>query len=502
MSRVYADYTRARIGWFFGLTGWQVIVVLAASAPVWLSISAHAWASTAAFALVAGVLVGLTVIPVHGRSALGWLGTWVGFTVGQLAGWSRFAARLATGAGQDGDQPDLPGVLAGVEIHEGPPTGLAGSRAAVIQDHAARTWAVTAAVTHPGIGMQPAEVRDRMGAGLSDLLDQAAATDLVDEIVLIVRTVPEDGADRDQWVTRHRRPDGLAQVRAINVDLAAALNGGSVRTEAFITVVVPEAKLGRPARAAGRGLPARVAVLSSLMGEIEAQLRGGLGMTRVDWLTSPQLAVACRTGFAPGDRTQIVDALAATRVGSGANSDVPWPVAGPSGAQPSARYYSHDAWNSISATIRLAHRGAVIGAMAPILTPAHPGERRTLAVFYPVLSASEATRAAASAQWSADLGQALRDKARVRQTTKVADAAAQSRSLEAKAARGRSITQPYAVATVTTPKTARIEEAGRSLDAAIRSAGYAPLRLDLAQDVAFAASVVPLGVDLTRRSAQ
>ena len=41
---------------------------------------------------------------------------------------------------------------------------------------------------------------------------------------------------------------------------------------------------------------------------------------------------------------------------------------------------------------------------------------------------------------------------------------------------------------------------GRRLDAAIRPAGYAPLRLDLAQDVAFAASCVPLGTSLTRRS--
>ena len=47
------------------------------------------------------------------------------------------------------------------------------------------------------------------------------------------------------------------------------------------------------------------------MAEVEAQLRGGLAMTQVTWLTSPQLALACRTGFAPADRAGIVDALAA-----------------------------------------------------------------------------------------------------------------------------------------------------------------------------------------------
>jgi len=44
----------------------------------------------------------------------------------------------------------------------------------------------------------------------------------------------------------------------------------------------------------------------------------------------------------------------------------------------------------------------------------------------------------------------------------------------------------------------RVAEYGRRLDAAIRRAGFAPLRLDISHDVAFAASVVPLGVSLTR----
>jgi hypothetical protein len=61
------------------------------------------------------------------------------------------------------------------------------------------------------------------------------------------------------------------------------------------------------------------------------------------------------------------------------------------------------------------------------------------------------------------------------------------------------MTRPYAVATVTVPKTRRATEFGRHLDASIRRAGYAPMRLDLAQDVGFAASCIPLGVSLTRK---
>ena len=63
------------------------------------------------------------------------------------------------------------------------------------------------------------------------------------------------------------------------------------------------------------------------------------------------------------------------------------------------------------------------------------------------------------------------------------------------------LTRPYAICTVTAPKTAPIAEYGARLDAAIRRAGFAPLRLDLAHDVGFAASVVPLGIGLTRKTA-
>ena len=68
-------------------------------------------------------------------------------------------------------EADLPGVLQGVQIHDGPPQGHTLSRIAIIQDHGAKTWAVTAAVVHPGIGLSAAPDRHRQGAGLSELLD-------------------------------------------------------------------------------------------------------------------------------------------------------------------------------------------------------------------------------------------------------------------------------------------------------------------------------------------
>ena len=121
-------------------------------------------------------------------------------------------------------------------------------------------------------------------------------------MLFCVRTVPDDGAERDLWIAQHRRPGGPAMSRQVNDDLRSGLVSASVRTEAFVTLVVPETRIAKPAREAGGGLDGRARVLYSLMGEVEAQLRGGMSMTSVTWLTSPALALVCRTGFAPTDR--------------------------------------------------------------------------------------------------------------------------------------------------------------------------------------------------------
>jgi hypothetical protein len=265
-----------------------------------------------------------------------------------------------------------------------------------------------------------------------------------------------------------------------------------------MTVVVPETRIAKPARECGGGLDGRARVLYGLMGEVEAQLRGGMSMSQVTWLTSPQLALVCRAGFAPTDRAGVVEALAAQASEPGVNADVPWATAGPSGADTVVRHYSHDAWNSVSATLKLPDKGAVLGALAPVLTPGEAGERRSFVVAYPILRQSVADRRTANSEWAADLGEELRAKAKVKQRARSRAETAKARGVDTKLASGAALTRPYAVCTVTVPKTARIAEYGRRLDASVRRAGFAPLRLDLAHDVAFAASTIPLGISLTR----
>ena len=241
MVTVYREYTRDRIGLVFGLRGGQLIV-LGGRCP-------------------AGVHLPATR-PVDGRSGgvrrlaagrRGGGGAGPGPVGDRMVprrhpspgrqprcGWSSWRSKASHGRVDDLEEADLPGVLSAVEVHDGPPHGPTQTRVAVIQHHAARTWAVTARVTHPGIGMADGVERDRFGAGLSQLLEAASRTELVDEIQLLVRTVPDDGAERDA-VARpsHRRPDAPALARQANNQLQAVLTGAAVRSEAFVTVRGP-----------------------------------------------------------------------------------------------------------------------------------------------------------------------------------------------------------------------------------------------------------------------
>src|SRR5450756_2017423 len=251
MATIYGDYSRDKIGWFFGLSGWQLATLAATVMPVFWAIQHGAWLSAVLFAGLWVLVFVVTVAPVRGRSATGWLAASTAFAIGGLAGWTRFRSRASTGKSDALAQADLPGVLQG-----------------------AQTWAVTAAVVHPGIGLSAAADRHRQGTGLSELLDLASRTELIDEILFTVRTVPEDGAERDLWMSRHQRATGPALSRQVNDELKAGLARASVRTEAFVTIVIPETRIGREAKECGGGLQGRARVLYGLMGEVEAQLRG------------------------------------------------------------------------------------------------------------------------------------------------------------------------------------------------------------------------------------
>jgi hypothetical protein len=76
MANVYSDYSRARIGWFFGLSGAQLGAVAAGAVPVAWSIHRGAWGPAGLFLVGWALVAAVVITPVRGRSATGWLRRW------------------------------------------------------------------------------------------------------------------------------------------------------------------------------------------------------------------------------------------------------------------------------------------------------------------------------------------------------------------------------------------------------------------------------------------
>ena len=494
----YADYARDRTGWFFGMSGPALALVLVAGLPGLAAMNGGRWLVLALWVPAWVLLVALVTVQVRGRSVPGWAIALALHGLGGAMGWTSWQSRAAAGVAADLGEVDLPGVLAGIQIHDGLPLGPTMNRVALVQNHSSRTWAAVARIVHPGIGLAEPGERNRMGAGLAELQEIASAAELIDLLAIQVRTVPDDGAERAAWQDAHRRAGTAVLARQVNDLLCSMLTPASVRTEAFVTIVVGEDRIAKPAKEAGGGIDGRARVLHGAMAEVESRLRGPMGCTQVSWLDSPDLAVAIRTGFAPGERAGLVAAGVAARDNPAVATGVPLAAAGPTRAAAEMRHYDHDAWSSVTDTILLPERGAILGALAPVLAPTTPGERRALTVFYPAMGQGRADRLAQRAQMSAITGGELRRATGAVARAKQRRAQARALGLDEKLAKGRALVRPCAAATVTVPNTWPVSEFGRRLDASIRVPGFIPLRLDLAQDSGFAAGAIPLGVGLPR----
>ncbi len=106
---VYREYSRDRIGWFFGLTGAQIVIVVLTAGPILWAVSQQAWLSAAMFIGIWGVITLLVIVPIWGRSATTWIFSATKFAVGKLTGWTRFRSAASTGAStSDPSVPDLP----------------------------------------------------------------------------------------------------------------------------------------------------------------------------------------------------------------------------------------------------------------------------------------------------------------------------------------------------------------------------------------------------------
>lgn len=502
MSAYGAAASKERPGWFIGLTGSQLLGVVLGAVPAWGSVATGEWKTLVLTVPACVVVAALVCIPIRGWSALQWCGVVVRHAWGVVSGCAIFQSRAAAGDltidaadhephHLDVDDADLPGVLSAIAVHSViGPNGVADGLG-LVQDHARRTWAATARLTHPGIGLSDDSTRALMGAGLTSLLEAVAASDYVRLLALHVRATPETRADRSSWVRSHTHPDEPDLSVTVHEQLDALTASAAVRHEAYLTVVVSDRQLVRGARRSGRGVEGRARLLQPLLAELEGHLLGATGCTNVRWLSSTELAVAVRTGFEPGDAAALADTGDAPEA-----SRTAWAASGPASAAPALRSYRHGDWVSCSSTLLLPRNGALMGALARVLVPDKAGERRSMTVLLRPVGRRAAQRSTERSETSAAMGAELRrrvgrdDRARDRR------ASARLRDTDEKIERGRALVKVGIVAATTVPTSWDSQEAGRRLEAAARMCGFLPISLDGAQDAAFAAAAMPLGSGL------
>lgn len=494
-SRVYRGLSRREhAGWILGLTPVQALACVALAVPVVVTLAAGEMTRALLLAGVCLPAAALVAVPVRGRTAARWLGHLILFHLGAGLGWTRWQARAATSQ-VDPDEPDLPGALARVRFPDGPPLRDQG-RICLIHDTGDGRWGATARLSHTGVGMLSDAECELLAARLGNLLQALGQREVVDRLSLLVRTVPDDGADYRAWQARNKVAPAPPLAAETTRELDRTIGAASVRHEVFVTISGREDALRRPATAAGGGVNGRAVVLYRVLDGLDERLRA-LGAHRVRWLSGGHLAEAIRTGFNPAT-AGILHAghHRSDPRGDPNRTSLPWAAAGPTHAPtPSARVYHHDGFSTVSYSVLMPHRGTVFGSLGSLLAVRTPGERRSLAVHYEIMPAHRARNAVRGTRFRTRV---VRDWKSSKGFTSNADeqqeahrASAQENAIAA----GHGMVRFAVAAAVTVPATWPVEDHAARLEGAV-AGRFRLLRMELAQDTGFVAAVLPLGIGL------
>lgn len=494
--RIYRGLnTRERAGWVMGMTPLQAAVVLALAVPVLLAMSAGRWGQAFTLLGTNSAAVALVVVPVRGRPALRWLLDLVMFQAGVLMRWSVWQSRAAAGIPGPTHEPDLPGVLSRLTFPDGPPLRDQG-RICLIHDTAEGRWGATARLTHTGVGMLSDAECERLAARLGNLLIAVGHREIIDRMSLLVRTVPDDGAEYEVWRATHEDPRAPALARFATDELDHSIGSVSVRTELFVTVSGTETALRRPAQAAGGGIAGRAFALYRVLDGVDDQLKS-LGVRTVTWLTSPGLAEAIRTGFNPAASAGFTSHHLIHPDPAG-ETGLPMSDAGPTLVPtPAARSYHHDGFSSVAYSVLPPESGTAFGSLGPLLAVRTAGERRTLAIHYEVLSQRAANRAVQTNRFRHNVLSDYKSTKGFSTTATDSRKASGARAQESAVAAGHSMVRYTMAASITVPAGWNLEDHAAKLENDA-SGRFRLLRLELAQDAAFVSAALPVGIGLPR----
>jgi hypothetical protein len=504
-SRVYFGWQEEKVNFLFGLSGRRTAMIIVAALLAALPIAASQVSEGAVAWPVAALLVALAFIRIKGRTSDEWAAAFASYQTLRLRNQHKFVSGpfspLMARTAEEGQtpQPDLPGILAPIQILEG--DSASGRPIAVAHHRIDRTYTAVAKVRFPGIGLVDSSRQNQRvaswGALVSALCREGSP---FIRIQTLQRIVPESGAELRRWHDEHLAADAPELAADITRSLLSTATLATSQRETYIAFTLDERRAASSIKSAGGGAAGAATVLARHLRALTSQIQSA--DLQVDgWLSPRDLAEVIRTAYDPSSSRHLAERRAASsgfepRVGLPAGVDPQ--MAGPTAAVSEPGCYKHDGAVSVTYWVNAWPDSRIYAtALAPLL--AESGHRRCFSIHIEPLPPRVAARAVMRERTARSVAVRMRERTGqiVPEHEKVALARANAQDAERVAGHGLVRFSAFATVTVTDPS--QLDDACAALEADASEALIEIRRMWMAQDTGFAVSALPLGGGLPRK---
>ncbi len=247
-------------------------MLIAFSAPVWLSAAATAW------------------IRISGRAIVEWIPVifwWLWKTTGgQLLYRRRVVKPRPAGS------LALPGDMARLREYEDPITGTG-----MVHDPTASTLTAIVAVSHPAFVLLDPGEQERRVSSWGRVLATVCRSGRLSMLQILERTLPDSGTGLAEWWASHGNADG-SWASTTYAELIDRAGPAGERHATTLSLSLDMHAAARQIRTAGGGIRGAAAVLRQEMSTLIAALRSA-DLAPSDWLSCGEIAVILRSAYDP-----------------------------------------------------------------------------------------------------------------------------------------------------------------------------------------------------------
>jgi hypothetical protein len=499
-AATYSGWQSERSGFMGNLSGPGFLLMTAAAVVALVPVYAHSWSSALVCLPVAAVLLALAYGRVMGLSAEQWVVLAIRHQIAVASQRNLFYSGLYAPYDKHGEQPmDLPGVLARLRILDAP-DGL-GGQVGIVHNPVDGTYTLIARVTFPGLALVDTDRQNgRVEAWAAFLRGQCKEDGAITRIQVHQRSLPDDGAALRSWTQRHTSPDAPQVAVQALADLMESAGPAATIRETYLSVTLSSSRARLAVKGAGGGQVGAAAVLVREFNAMSSTLSSA-GLQIVELLNPRKVAQVIRTAYDPEAQLMLAarNAAAENPAWTGAAPGVDPALAGPAAAETSWGHYQHDGAYTVCYQVRGWPRSDVYATfLQPLLRP-RSNARRSLSLVYEPVGPGKARQELARERTKRDTTRMVRSKTGRSESEDERLESATARAQDVARASGHGVVRMVGLIAVTVTSLEELETACAELQADASDAGLELRRAWGAQDEAFAAAALPLGMGLPAR---